>query len=411
MKYPLLTSLAGVLLAGVLGTAQAQTGPITITQATFTASPASVDQYRPMHAAAHPDFVLPQPGAGRDWDYSKLTADSLTLEQLYQAPPATSPLYVAPTRSYPLPTTAPQDVAFPTHGLWHSFTGRRYEALTASGLVRSGYSVQEQQWPIRQTNNVPGDFLRLPAQTIAQGDVFAPTLPLTVSSARRHYPYDAIFLEATVQELGLQAARVRLVHHVTLTEEVVGYGTLHLPKPAGGQAAVPALMVRTHIQEIDSAYVNGRLAPPLVLQALHMEQGQRQHIYQTAFYRQNSSQPALLLYHTDASFSTLRNWFSIWFSGEENLSTVTGVRPAQVVVGSLKAYPNPAASGQLTLELPGERQALQLVVRDLQGRSVATAVALPGQPTPVLRGLRAGLYVVEATTQAGTRHSTRVAVE
>ncbi|MCB2408024.1 T9SS type A sorting domain-containing protein [Hymenobacter lucidus] len=409
MQYLLPAVLISALLAG--STATAQTGAITLTQANFPATPAAVDRYRPMHGALHPDFVPPQPGPGRVWDYRGLSADSLMLEQLYQVPPATTSFLAAPTRSYALSGASPQSYAFPAHGLWHSFTGQQYEALTAQGLLGIGYSLQEQQWPIRQVNNAPGDLLRLPPRAVDQS-IYRTPLPLTASTLRRSSSYDRIFLEATVQELGLNTALVRLVRFTFIqTDEVVGYGTLQLPKPAGGSAAFPALMVRTHRQEIDSAYVNGRLAPPLILQALQMEQGQRQDIYQTAFYRENSSQPALLIYHTDASFSTPRNWFSVWFSGEDNLSTITGVRQPQAGAGALRAYPNPVTDGLFTLDLPGERQVLQLVVRDLLGRQVATGSAVSGQPTSVLRDLRGGLYVVEATTAAGRRNTIRVQVE
>ncbi|PJJ59554.1 T9SS type A sorting domain-containing protein [Hymenobacter chitinivorans] len=408
MKYLLPLALLGALLNGL--TATAQTGSITLTPANFPASPTAVDRYRPAHGVSHPGFVLPQPGAGRVWDYSSLTADSAALEQTYQAPPAAGPFPTA-QRRYALATTTPERLALPQHGLWHSFTGEVYEDVRADGRRLLGQTFDEQQFALPSTNGTPGNFLRVPAQTETDYNYRTP-LPLTATTNSRSSAYERMFPEITLRELGLNAVRVRLVHYTVIqTDEVVGYGTLQLPKPTGGSAAFPALMVRTHRQEIDSAYLQGQPAPAAVLQALQMEQGQRQDVYQTAFYRENSSQPALLLYHTDATFSTLRNWFSIWFSGEDNLSTITGVRPAQARAGALQAYPNPTTAGQLTLVLPGERQALQVVVRDLLGRQMATAAAVSGQPTPVLQGLSAGLYLVEATTPAGLRSTVRVQVE
>lgn len=408
MQYLLPAALISTLLAGSAATAQ--TGPITLTQANFPATPTAVDRYRPMHAALHPDFVPPQPGPNQVWDYSLLTADSLALEQTYLPPPTTG-RFAAATRSYTLPARSPRDFAFPSPGLWNSFAGEQFEALAPDGLQNLGHTLPDQQWLLARADGTAGDFLRLPAQFGWRNARLPLPLPLTATTSKRSFFYDRDWMEVTVRDLGLSAAGTRVAHHATTQTDVVGYGTLKLPKPTGGSVAVPALMVRTHIQEIDSAYVNGRLAPAAVLQALHMEQAQRRDIYQTTFYRENSSQPALLIYHTDASFSTPRNWFSIWFSGEDNLSTITGVRQPQAGAGTLRAYPNPVMDGRFTLDLPGERQALQLVVRDLLGRQAAAGSAVSGQPTTVLRGLRAGLYVVEATTAAGRRSAVRVRVE
>ncbi|UOQ69998.1 T9SS type A sorting domain-containing protein [Hymenobacter cellulosilyticus] len=252
----------------------------------------------------------------------------------------------------------------------------------------------------------------LPEQVDRRDNRTYPPLPLTATTSKRTIYYDRHWVEITVQDLGLNAKGIRLPHYSATQDDVVGYGTLRLPKSAGGSVAVPVLMVRTHIHEIDSAYINRQPAPAVVLHALQMKQAiQHRDIYQTAFYRENSSQPALLLYHTDATYSTLRNWFSIWFTGEESLGTITGVRQAQTSAGALQVYPNPVTDGRLNLELPGERQAVQLVVRDLLGRQVATGTAFTGQPTTALRGLRAGLYVVEATTAAGQRSTGRVRVD
>ncbi|UOQ50775.1 T9SS type A sorting domain-containing protein [Hymenobacter cellulosivorans] len=416
MKYYLPAALLlGALLTGL--TATAQTGPITLTQANFPANATAVDRYLPMHGALHPGFVLPQPGPGQVWDYSTLTADSSALEQTYLPPPATGP-FAAATRSYVLPAPSTQNYALPHLGLWTSFTGQGFDVFTPSVLPGIGNppvtigSYPQQQWAIERADRTPGDFLQLPAQNGWYESRIYPPLPLTATSSERGIYHTIHRMEVTVRDLGLNAAKVRVAHHVTTQTDVVGYGTLKLPKPAGGSVSVPVLMVRTHILTLDTAYINRQLAPAVVLQALRMEQAvQRRDIYQTAFYRENSSQPALLLYHTNASFSTLRNYFSIWFSGEDNLRVITGVRPVQARAGTLQVYPNPVTDGRLTLELPGEQQAVQLIVRDALGRQVATGATLTGQPSTVLRELRAGLYVVEATTPVGQRSTVRVRVE
>jgi hypothetical protein len=218
-------------------------------------------------------------------------------------------------------------------------------------------------------------------------------------------------LAVTAAALGLTNAPVRLVHRFTQADSVVGYGTLVLPSPGGAPASFPALLQRTIIRQVDSLYVGSQPAPALLLRSLNMEQGQEHNSFTTAFWRANSSQPALQVYYTDATFQTRRMWFSIWFSGEANLSTAAGVQVGQLPAGALQAYPNPVLDGRFTPELGGSRQPVQLVVRDLLGRQVASTVATTSEPTVVLSGLRPGLYLVEATTRTGQRGTVRVQVQ
>lgn len=398
------------VLLGVSGATQAQTAPFTITQANFPAYPNVLERYLPVHRSQLLSFTVPRPGTNQVWNYSNLVADSAVLENTYQVPAAASPFPTA-TRSYATTQRTTQQYAVAVYGLWAGFAGQQYEALTPTGLQRLGYTLQPQQWRIRNAaDTTANDFLRLPAQTVAyQGSAYRLQFPV---SGFRTAAYRAeVQLQATVRQLGLNAAPVRLVRSFTQLDSVAGFGTMQLPAPAGGQASFPAVMVYTMLRETDSLYVGNQPAPPLLLRTLSMQQGAQRQILQTVFYRENSSQPALQLYHGN-SFQVVQPFFGIWFSAEPSLnSIVASSRSSQALAGALRVYPNPVVSGELTVELAGSAQPLQLAVRDLVGRQVATATTTPGRATTALRGLPAGIYLVEATAPDGRRGTIRLQVQ
>ncbi|WP_169515115.1 T9SS type A sorting domain-containing protein [Hymenobacter norwichensis] len=409
MKHLVFLGCLGSLLLGLVSLTQAQTPPFSITQATFPAYPNVLERYLPVHRSQLSSFALPQLGANQLWDYGYLVADSTVLENTYQAPAATNPFPTA-TRSYTIAQQTTQQYAVAVYGLWASFAGQQYEAITPAGLQRVGYTLQPQQWRIRSTDTTANDVLRLPAQTVAyQGSAYRLQFP--VSGIKTAAYRAEVHLQATVRQLNLSAAPVRLVRSFTQLDSVAGFGTLRLPAPAGGQASFPAILVRTILRETDSLYLGQQPAPALLLRTLGMQQGQGRDILQTVFYRENSSQPALQFYH-GSSFQTVRTFFGLWFSAEPSLnSIVASSRGSQPLAGSLRAYPNPVVSGEFTVELAGSAQPLQLIVRDLVGRQLARAATLPGHATTALRGLPAGVYLVEATAPDGQRGTMRLQVQ
>ncbi|UOQ69999.1 hypothetical protein [Hymenobacter cellulosilyticus] len=155
MKYLLPAALLGALLTGL--TASAQTGPITLTQANFPASPTAVDRYLPMHGGQHPDFVLPQPGPNQVWDYRTLTADSSALEQTYFAPPATGP-FANDTRGYTLSAHRPRDYAFSSPGSGATLPGSNMKFLLPAAYKTHGSPYPGSSGPFQPIAEVQGAF-------------------------------------------------------------------------------------------------------------------------------------------------------------------------------------------------------------------------------------------------------------
>ncbi|WP_375418628.1 T9SS type A sorting domain-containing protein [uncultured Hymenobacter sp.] len=81
-------------------------------------------------------------------------------------------------------------------------------------------------------------------------------------------------------------------------------------------------------------------------------------------------------------------------------------------VNRLAIFPNPVSDGALTLLLPGTASSARLRLLDGQGRVVLdrAATLTSGQTGLDVRGLAAGLYLLQATTPGGV-YTGKVAIE
>jgi hypothetical protein len=401
MQHRLLLA-AGLLASGSL---RAQS-PISITQSTYPATPATVERYEVAHPATHPTAGPPAPGANQTWDYSTLTPDSSVTEFGYLAPPA-SP-FAAATRAFDNDHSWQR--YHPPFAYYAKYVA--FEALTAAGLQELGFTVPGQS--VALATGVAGDSLRLPAQSCRyDAGTYRLRFPLTTGTGNVRRIRTVLGGVVTLQRLGLQQAPCRLVHYEWQQDSVAGWGTVRLPAAAGGATApLPALLQRTHHYATDSVYLGNQPAPAALLQLLGIVQGQVRADYYDAVYRENSAQPALLFCYRSAAFQSLQPLFGIWYSGEAGLvSSTQGPRPATNPAG-LQAYPNPAPAGRLTVAAPdGRRSALRLLVLDQAGRVVAAGPATTGQPTELLRGLPPGLYLLVAEEASGRRSTLRISVQ
>jgi hypothetical protein len=390
MKNALLLSLATLLGTGA---AQAQ---ITITQSNFPATPATVER---MQDANQAGLTAPTTGANQTWNYSAVTFAGTVDQSTYITPPANAAFPTA-TRAYNY------QVAFGPE----TVNGVQYQSLNANGLQDLGFALPLQRKSLRQLTGGTNDSLIIPAQSSAYGTNYLVKFPLTAGSVQRNSYRSAALGLLTVQALMLNRAPMRLVQRVVQTDSVAGWGTMRVPAASGGSTApIPVLLRRTRFVQIDSVYQGNQPAPAFLLLLLGIQQGQVQRGYFDSFFRENAAQPLAFFSYSDNTYQTVDY---AQFSRETNLvsSTRTGLA-AQV--GGVFAYPNPGSPGQpLTVVLGnGQRQPVELTVRDLSGRTIRRAEATTGQPSALLDGLAAGTYVVDVTARNGAHSALKVSVQ
>jgi len=384
-----------VLLAALAGTmaAHAQSA-IVLNQANFPALASTVETYS---QAGTGGVVTPTTGANQTWNYTGLTPIGQPFSNTYTAPIATSP-FTGTTRAYTYTIT---------FGIL-SVLGTTYEALSATGLQYQGFRIVTQRFGLGSITGFSTDSVVVPTQTVPAGAarfVF-PTTTGTVN--RQNYRLATTGL-LTVALAGLNRSPLRLVQRFSSVDSVAGWGTVRIPTATGtASAPYPALLLRRRMVEVDSFYLGTAPAPALLLAALNLQQGATTYNFSDAFFRANSSQPLLNLnYPTSARVAPN----AISYSRETTV--VASTRPELAAqVGGLFAYPNPSDGGALTLAAGnGSRQAVRLTVRDLVGRTCAQASAYTGEPTSVLAGRPAGVYLVEVEAASQARSTVRVTVE
>lgn len=386
-------TLLPLVAAGLLSTAaQAQ---ITISQSNFPATASSVDR---LQAATTPPAV-PTTGANQTWNYGSVALSGNVSQGTYIAAP-TNAAFPTATRAYNYQTAfGPVTVS-----------GVQYQSLNAAGLQNLGFALPLQRISITSLTGGPNDSLVIPSQASVFANSYLVKFPLTAGS-RHVSTYRGVATGLlTVQALSLTRAQMRLVQRSTKVDSVAGWGTMRVPAVggSGATAAIPVIQRRTRVVEIDSVYQGSQPASPFLLAILGITQGRVTTSYYDQFYRENASQPLATFTYSDRTFQTL---LGAAFSRETNLVTSTrGSLAAQT--GGLLAYPNPSFGEQLTLALGnGQRQAVQLTVRDLSGRQLRVAPATTGQPTDALRGLAAGTYVLDVRALDGRSSTLKVTVQ
>lgn len=382
------------LLAGsVAAYAQA---PITITAAQFPASAATIDRFQP---AAATGVTAPLTGANRSWDYRNLAPLGAVAVNSYFSAGSTPP-FAGSVRAYSfsLPL-GPFNIA-----------ATAYEGFDAQGFSQLGAAVAAQTFPLSTVTGAPGDVLAIPAQNIVVNNLRTP-LPLTATTRVVRTSRVVSNSSLTVLLLALNQASFRYVQRTTTVDSVAGWGTVRIPVAgsAAGSGAIPALLVQRRVIAQDSFYLNNQPASAFLLTALGQSQGAISREYSQFFYRQNATQPVLVLQYDNSSFASPTG---VAYSAEATVPLAVAAS-REVATGGLSAWPNPAVKGQalhFTLATAAPAQPLRLTLRDATGRVVLTAVAPNGQPVS-LPALPAGLYLAEAEAANGAHASRRVVVE
>ena len=386
--------LLPTLLALVLNV-QAQ-APITITAAQFPATAASVDQYQSGLAGTAPTPTL---GANQRWDYRLVPAVGIPYSTSYSPLPAGTPAFAGAVRTQRF-NAALGPFNIPVQG---------YYGFSTDGFGQLGSTVAAISFPLTATTGGAADALAVPAQTVAVNTLAVP-LPLTSTTRLARTNRIVNRSNLTVGLVGISNQPFLYVQRVTTVDSVAGWGTVQIPvagNPAGS-APVPVLLLRRRYTEVDSFYLSGAPAPAFLLGALGQTQGTVTNQYSQFFYRQNAAQPMMSFFYGSSAFTAPTG---VVYSRESNIALAT--QPArETAKNGLQAWPNPVAPGQplaFTWAMLPVSQLLHLTVRDMLGRTVATAKTPNGQPAS-LPALLPGLYLVEAEAD-GQRASRRVVVE
>ncbi|KAA9333568.1 T9SS type A sorting domain-containing protein [Adhaeribacter soli] len=275
---------------------------------------------------------------------------------------------------------------------------------TNFGVV--GHEVKLQRYSLAQFTGGANDSLIFQAQsyTLPATDTYL-QFPATINSGWQTTHKHILNAQITVAMAMLNKAPMQRRSYVTLTDSVVGWGSMRVPVAslAGPYPSAPyqALMIKRVEVAVDSFYLNGAPASPLLLGPLGVTQGQIRRNNKYKFYRENAMQPLMVFDFGDNNFTTPQ-----FIVSDNSVSIVGATTKEQAAKLPVQLYPNPTNSSTLTLAFAKpETGNWQLRLTDITGRetfvqtiknagAIKQTLALPAQ-------LKNGLYSWQLLDQNG----------
>ncbi|WP_207890958.1 hypothetical protein [Hymenobacter edaphi] len=374
--------------------------PITLTQATFPASAATVERYQ--DAALPAGLGAPTTGANQAWDYRGLTPSGAAYNLLNLSVPP-SPAFAGAQWTRANSSTVGN----------LSYVLTTYFNLAATGRMALGRSIIRQPFSLAARTGGANDSIVVSRQNVpygGPGGIADFPLPLTAGSRSQQSFRVGVTGTLTVAAAGLTRAPFRLVQRYTYVDSVAGWGTLRIPaagRPAGSDP-LPVLLVRSRTIRQDSVYLNGQPAPATLLAAFGMTQGRVTTFFLDHFWRTGSAQPLLELFYPNRQYATPS------FADYSTESNLLAAQASSALAAQWQAWPNPLTAGQpLRLALPGAQaaQPVLLTVADALGRVVLReqlpllhgGATLPAEATGQLRPGVYTLTVRQGAHQARTQ--------
>ena len=233
------------------------------------------------------DLTAPEEGADVTWDYS---ATALTSPFSYFKDPISGD-----------PTFPEANLTEPTT---ESFLGLVelpvvfYERIDDNGFGTLGRVSSSASLPLGALTGGANDTITtLPNTTIYGAPTYYTKFPLAYQDSWQTSVTISPNFLITVEGFGLDQAPASQSASFSTNASVVGYGTLILPNPdgSGGSVSMEALLLRADRVKVDSFFLAGQPAPPAMLGALGLEQGEISTRTTYSFYAKGLPRTALTI--------------------------------------------------------------------------------------------------------------------
>lgn len=244
--------------------------------------------------------------------------------------------------------------------------------FNATGVYDKGIYVPAQAYSLASFTGNALDSLTFPLQGfVYQNGRQVMEFPASYQSGWYSESRRVVDFNLSVAALGLNKTPCKHVFTIFRTDTILGWGKLRVY--SNGAASVPydVLIDRTIQYALDSFFVGGAPAPPALLAAFGITQGQQTGaINRYTVYREGYSMPLSVINFPNTNFSTP----TALFFETENLWT-TGVENPAAANFSTLVFPNPCSAGELNLQITGEVPALHSYeIIDMEGRTVQSGI-------------------------------------
>ncbi len=252
---------------------------ITLDESDFTMEPNYVDAR--VLVFSDPPIPVPEHGEDMVYDYSELFSTVIDSTFYHEA---TDENFDFATRFF---------VGSPALGPI-SLQSEYYYGVNESGLFRAGSYLLSQRESLGPLTGNPEDSIIFPGSySVFEEPDYAIKFPATYGddwSSENSFITDAF---VTAGAFFLDNAEVTNQQSFTREGSVVGWGELILPGKDDTEVSFEVLLVRDRMDIIDSTFLEGEPAPPQLLSAFNLSQGQESFIYRYNFYAAGFSTPLL----------------------------------------------------------------------------------------------------------------------
>ncbi|HZV69349.1 MAG TPA: T9SS type A sorting domain-containing protein [Saprospiraceae bacterium] len=311
------------------------------------------------------DFILTNPpdpsiGDNQTWDYSGYFGDSVIIVNYVTE---TDPLFLANGVDFHVLTFK---------GLTSTLGYLLNSEIdfNSNGIYEVGLGINPAEYSLAAFTGNSNDSMIIPEQKhLFLTDKTIMDFPFTMGTTWGSTTRRVTDFILTVQAFGLDHAPGQHVYTNVRTDEIVGWGKMSVHTGSGPSIEYDVLMDKVHEYNVDSFYLNGSPASPILLLAFGVSQGQ--HTNESYFYRFNregaGSYPYLIsfFYDNDPTYTNMTD-------ARTNLNNLTtGVKDLQSDDYATLLFPNPSNSNEINIKIIGREFGItDFAVFDLQGRIV-----------------------------------------
>ena len=327
---------------------------------------------------------LPVPGAGanQQWNYSTLLPSAhvdFVLDSADGNP------------NFPTATALLERQDFigpqPLNGFYD------YYFHDSSGFYLLGTEIASGSYNISALTGSAGDELTVLSKYANYGQTVPKyKLPLSMGTSWTNMYEANIDFSVIVQFLGLQDDTAQLKRFITEEYEVVGWGEVDLPL---GYGLHDALLLKIQHKQVDSLFLNGAPADPLLLIGVGLTQGMVTKTFEYELLVPGLNRSAIS-FNMDSAFNYV-NW------AEMSTMMPSGMGLADRALENVSLFPNPTKDHvRFSCHKPLTGN-WQLVVTDLTGKQVGREwIDEVGQVEAVVELPEGtGIYILSVSNEAG----------
>ena len=246
--------------------------------------------------------------------------------------------------------------------------------FNTTNVKESGILVPYQLFDISSVSGTPGDTLSFPLQ---KSLLTTPTeiihFPFTANSSWHSVSRRSVDFNLTVGALSLSNAAGTHAYYIYRNDTIVGWGKMRVYTTYGPSIYYDVLMDKISTYAVDSFYMGGAPASPILLGAFMVTQGQHtDSAFRYDFYRKTSFNYLMDFdYQNDPTYNSL-----ILASIDKDNVMQAGINDVNGVMYSTVLFPNPSDGTEINLQILGKDvNAATYYITDVTGRKVQSGTA------------------------------------